>query len=133
MPDGSNLPAITVRVANEKDIDACMELAFLCAEEGAFVEYDREQIFHRVWGALNKQDGLIGVIDGQDGKLEGSILLTIGPPWFGRKPYLEERSIFVHPSFRSARGGRARRLIEFAKWTADRLEMKLLMGVMSTD
>jgi hypothetical protein len=43
-----------------------------------------------------------------------------------------ERAIFVRPEFRSAKGGRASRLCEFAKSTADKLEMPLLIGVLST-
>ncbi len=133
MPDGSTLPAVTVRVANKDDVHAVMELALLCAKEGAFVEYDQTRLLEGIYSALALDSGLIGVIDGKDGKLEGTILLTIGPAWYGRKPYLEEKSVFVHPDFRSAKGGRASRLIEFAKWTADRLDMKLFMGIVSNE
>ncbi len=134
MPDGSTLPAVTVRVANKDDVDAVMKLALLCVKEGAFIEYDEERLLRGIYPALCLDGGLVGVIDGAEpGKLEGTILLTMGPPWYGTKPYLEERSIFVHPDFRSAKGGRARRLIDFAKWTARRMDMKLMVGVISSE
>ena len=44
---------------------------------------------------------------------------------------MEERAIFVHPDFRSAKGGRAAKLCKFAKETADRMEMPLMIGVLS--
>jgi uncharacterized protein YfaA (DUF2138 family) len=44
---------------------------------------------------------------------------------------LEERGIFVHPDFRAAKGGRARKLCEFSKFSAEKLGMPLLIGILS--
>jgi hypothetical protein len=44
---------------------------------------------------------------------------------------LEERAIFIPPEYRGVKGGRARRLCEFAKQAAKAMEMPLLIGVLS--
>ena len=43
----------------------------------------------------------------------------------------EERAVFVYPQYRSAKGGRARRLIEYSIHAADILGIPLIMGVLS--
>jgi hypothetical protein len=44
---------------------------------------------------------------------------------------LEEKAIFIHPDYRNAKGGRARRLCEFSKQVANTLELPLIIGVLS--
>jgi hypothetical protein len=39
--------------------------------------------------------------------------------------------VFVHPDYRAAKGGRARKLVEFAKKVSEKLEMPLMIGVLS--
>jgi len=43
------------------------------------------------------------------------VLLRIGTMWYSDERVLEEKAIFIHPDFRSAKGGRARQLCEFSK------------------
>ena len=51
--------------------------------------------------------------------------------WYSDNPVLEEKAIFIHPDFRSAKGGRARQLCEFSKQVADSLGIPLIIGVLS--
>jgi len=51
--------------------------------------------------------------------------------WYSDAQVLEERAIFIHPDYRSAKGGRARRWCEFSKRTADGLGIPLIIGVLS--
>jgi hypothetical protein len=51
--------------------------------------------------------------------------------WYSDNLVLEEKAIFIHPEYRSARGGRARRLCEFSKHAADTLNIPLIIGVLS--
>jgi hypothetical protein len=44
---------------------------------------------------------------------------------------LEEKAVFIHPDYRTAKGGRARKLCHFAKETADTLDLPLMIGVLS--
>ena len=53
--------------------------------------------------------------------------------WYSDSRILEEKAIFIHPDYRSAKGGRARRLVEFAKRCAGELDIPLLIGVLSND
>ncbi len=133
MPDGSQIRQIVVRVGKPEDLDAVMRIARLAAAEGALLDYEEGVALQTIYESLNLHNGIMGVIEGDNGELEGTILMRVGPPWCGRTQYIEERSIFVHPDFRNAKGGRARRLIEFAKWTAKRLDMKLMIGVLSNE
>lgn len=133
MPDGGDTP-LKVRVGTPGDVHPVMALAMQGADENGFMEPDPERLLETVWACLNLDHGIIGIIDGQEpGQIEGAILLRIGPPWYGKRQFIEERSIFVHPAYRAAKGGRAKRLAEFAKMTARRLDMKLLIGVLSTE
>ncbi len=133
MPDGSQVRQVVVRVGKPEDLDAVMRIARLAAAEGALLDYEEGVALQTIYESLHLHNGIMGVIDGEDGELEGTVLMRIGPPWSGRTQFIEERSIFVHPAFRKSNGKRARRLIEFAKWTAQRLEMKLMIGVLSNE
>ena len=84
-----------------------------------------------MWPALCLQEGIFGLIGAPGQRIEAGVLLRIGRTWYSDKPVLEERAIFVHPDFRSAKGGRAAKLCKFAKETADRMEMPLMIGVLS--
>jgi hypothetical protein len=134
MPDGSpEARQVVVRVGKPEDLDAVMRIARLAAAEGALLDYEEGVALQTIYECLHLHNGIMGVIDGENGELEGTILMRIGPPWSSTTQFIEERSIFVHPDFRKSNGKRARRLIEFAKWTAQRLELKLLIGVLSNE
>lgn len=120
-----------VRLGTPDDVHACMDLSLKACEENGFVNPNPEKLLRELWSGLNLDNGLVGVIDGEDGKLEGGILLRIGSMWYSDSPVLEERAIFVAPDCRSAKGGRARRLCEFSKQVADTLGIPLIIGVLS--
>jgi hypothetical protein len=124
---------LNVRVAQPEEIHDIMELALMVAEENGLTEPDPIKILQDVWGALNLDRGLIGVIGEEGHKPEAVILLKIESLWYSRKLSLVERAIFVHPSYRSARGGRAARLCKFAKLTAAQLDLPLIIGILSTE
>ena len=58
-------------------------------------------------------------------------MLRIGPVWYSNDMVLEEKAIFVDHEFRSAKGGRARKLVDWSKRMADELELPLAIGVLS--
>ena len=123
---------ITVRVGTAADFNEMMRLSIAATEENAFIAPDIPLLANQVWKSLTQQGGLVGVIgDTVGGKLEGAILLNIGPVWYSVEPVLEEKAIFVDPEFRAAKGGRARKLAEFAKTMAEELELPLAIGVLS--
>lgn len=133
MPDDSAqvIERPHVRVAGPAEVDGVMKLALMGCEENQFMEHDPVLVLQDVWAALNMEKGIIGVIGPVGGELEGAVLLRIGNIWYSHHPHIEERAIFVHPSYRTARGGRAARLAEFSMDCADQLGMPLTIGVLS--
>ena len=75
-------------------------------------------------------DELLWTDDSGD-DLEGFVLLRIGNTWYSQADIIEEKTVFVSPKFRSAKGGRARKLCEFSKKVADELGLPLLIGILS--
>jgi len=120
-----------VRIGTPEDIHPMMELALQACDENGFVDPNPQKLLSEIWPALNQDDGLVGIIQDEGGKLEGAILLRIGTMWYSDALVLEEKAIFVNPNFRGAKGGRARRLCEFSKKAADTLGLPLIIGVLS--
>lgn len=73
--------------------------------------------------------GFIGVI-GPVGALEGCIMLTVGSVWYSEEWSLDEHLNFVDPSHRASNHAKA--LISFAKDCADKVGVRLVIGVLST-
>jgi hypothetical protein len=122
---------VNVRIGTPEDIHGIMEIALDMWEELGVVPPSTDKILGEVWEALNQENGLIGIIGDSGGRIEGGVLLRIGSLWYSDDKVLEERGIFIHRDFRAVRGGRARRLCEFSKETADTLGIPLLIGILS--
>jgi GNAT superfamily N-acetyltransferase len=120
-----------VRIGKPEDVHNLMDLAMKACEENGFSNPNPQKLLSEIWSALNLAHGIVGIIEGEDGIIEGAVLLRIGPTWYSDDQVLEEKAIFIHPDYRSAKGGRARRLCEFTKQVADQLGIPLLIGVLS--
>lgn len=123
---------VKVRVGTPEDLEGCMELFIRANEENGIDEIDRQKLFSVVLPSLNREGGMIGVI-GERGYLQGVIMLRIESLWYGSAPILFEKLVFVHPDFRSVKGGRARKLCEFSKQVSDELEIPLIAGISSNE
>lgn len=122
---------VDVRIGTPEDVHDIMELALSACDENGFVDPNPQRLLAEIWPALNLDRGMVGII-GDDGKKpEAAVLLRIGTMWYSDADVLEEKAIFVHPEYRSAKGGRARRLCEFSKQVADKLGIPLIIGVLS--
>ena len=122
-----------IRIGTPDDVHEVMSLAIMVSEENGFLNPDPERILGEVWAALNRDHGIIGIIGEPGAPIEGGVLLRMGHMWYSNSWVLEERVIFTHPDFRAAKGGRAKKLCEFSKSTADALGLPLLIGVLSND
>jgi len=122
---------LEVRIATPDDVHDFMHLAMSGAHENAFLNPSPKRILEEVWPALNLNGGLCGIIGMPGQKPEGGILLRLGKMWYSDEYTLEERAIFIDPEFRSAKGGRARKLTEFAKRMSEQLNLPLIIGVLS--
>jgi hypothetical protein len=123
---------VKVRIATPDEVHQCMDLALLCCSENGVARPNKLKLLDDIWPALNRYDGIVGVIGKKGGMLEGIVLLRIGCLWYSDVPIIEEKAVFVHPKYRSAKGGRARKLCEFSKQVAVGLGYPLVIGVLST-
>ena len=119
-----------VRLADPDDVHELMDVAIQACSENAFVKPNKIKLLQEIWAGANQDRSIIGAI-GEPGKIEGAILLRITDSWYSDDTVLEERGIFILPEFRNAKGGRARRLCEFAKRASEVLNAPLLIGVLS--
>jgi hypothetical protein len=129
MTESAEVPA--VRVGTPDDIHGMMDLAMAATQENAFIEPDIQKLLQTMWGALTRKSGIVGIIGRHGEPFQGAILLVFGELWYSREPVLEERAVFVAPEFRNAKGGRARKLCEFAKAASEELKIPLSIGVLS--
>lgn len=131
-PEAQPQGEVTVRIGTLDDLDAVMELSMLAVEDNGFLGADPQKLLTALYPALCQDHGIVGLTVEQDGRVSGGILLHISTHWYSDAPFLEEKSIFIHPEFRAAKGGRAKQLAEFAKKVSDTLGLPLLIGVLST-
>jgi hypothetical protein len=122
---------LTVRIATVDDMEEIMQLAAMATEENGFLTPNLGKLATEMWPALNMDYGVVGVIGKPGGMIEGAVLLRVGTMWYADGYVVEEKAIFVHPEYRSAKGGRARKLCEFSKKVSDTLGIPLIIGVLS--
>lgn len=77
---------------------------------------------------INVDNALIGVIGGD--QLEAMIYLRLSDMWYSHTTILEDLFVYVDQPFRHTRNAKA--LVAFSKQTADRLQLKLIAGVISS-
>lgn len=122
---------LDVRIGDPSDVDDVMELAMKACDENGFVNPNPVKLLEQIYPALCQDRGLVGIIGKQGEKIEGAVLLRVSKMWYSDQDVLEEKAIFIHPEYRSAKGGRARRLVEFSKEVSDYLKIPLIIGVLS--
>lgn len=122
---------IKVRSAQPHDEEALLEAFREACAEGGLFDMDEELVRAQIRPFLNLENGIIGVIG--DKEIEGYVILAVSTIWYSKEIFLEEYSTFVRPQFRAAKGGRARKLVEFAKKAAERLGLPLLYGILSNE
>lgn len=124
-------PELIVGIATLDDLDDMMELSLMGAAENGISNANPRKILEEVYPALTRQGGLMGKIGPRGGKPQGGVLLRVVVPWYTDQEVLEERAIFIHPDYRSAKGGRAARLCEFSVKASDALGLPLMIGILS--
>ena len=122
---------LQIRVATVDDLGEIMKLAMEVAKENALFDTSPEHLVKIVWPCLTQQTGLIGVIGKRGGEIEGMVVLVVGSLSYSDTPCVEEKCVFVRKEFRSAKGGRAHKLLQFSKRVAEGLSLPLLIGVLS--
>ena len=123
---------LSVRVGTPEDVDGMMQLALAACAENGLTSANPLKLLGEIWAGLSRQHGIVGIIGRSGEQFEAAILLRTEPLWYSDDLTIVERAIFVHPDFRSAKGGRARKLCEFAKQTAEVLQIPLVIGILSS-
>ena len=126
---------IAIRLASDDEVHDVMKLALMAAEENGFLDATAELLLQTVYPSLlgaQHSNGLCGVI-GEPGKLEAFVVLRIGTMYYSPQLCVEEKVVYVHPDFRAAKGGRARKLCEFSKYVAEKMDLPLLIGICSSN
>jgi len=118
----------TVRLASPQDEEKILDLLMLMHEENGLFEMDYDSVREMVRKVLNRENGIIGVIDGEDG-IEAAVCLVIDRLWYAKTWCLNDVFNFVAPKYR--RSTRAKSLISFAKNYSDQVGIPLLMGIVS--
>lgn len=124
---------VMIRIGTELDMDGMMELAMNACAENGFLNPSPARLATEIWPALCQDHGIVGIIGEPGEKIEGAVLLRIGTMWYSDSPVVEEKAIFIDPEYRSAKGGRARKLCEFSKKVSDSLGIPLIIGVLSNN
>ena len=122
---------LVITIATPDNVSEIMDIAISAFNENGFLDASPARILQEIYPALCPDHGLVGIIGTPGGPIEGAILMRIGKMWYSEVDVLEERFVFIHPNYRSAKGGRAAKLCEFAKKTSDTLGIPLIIGVLS--
>lgn len=131
MTDQKKQDDLEIRIGVPEDLDGLMKIAMMACEENGFLDPNPGKLAAEMWPALHQDHGIVGIIGPKGGEIEGAVLLRIGDMWYSDTQVVEEKAIFIHPEYRSAKGGRAKRLCEFSKRVADTLGIPLIIGVLS--
>lgn len=122
----------TVRLGIPGDEDQIYKLMCLAYEEQPIFPLDEDKMREMIKHCVNRKGGFVGVIDGEDGKLEGYIIAVLSQFWYTKAWHLEELSNFVRPDLRALRPGHAKNLINYAKAFADVMDYPIIIGILST-
>ncbi len=126
-----SVDALKVRTGTPADLDAVMSLALAACEDNELTNASPRKLLEEIWPSLHLDHGIMGLI-GQ-APLEAAILLRVDSMWYSEAPCLIERSIFVDPKYRAAKGGRACLLCDWARSVRSALDMPLLIGIISSE
>jgi hypothetical protein len=120
-----------VRMASMDDLDEIMQMGRELHAENGLMSWDEGKVKTAAVNALRGVDGVVGVI-GSD-PIQAMIYLCLRQYWYAQDgdAHLEEFLAFVRPEFRKSNNAKA--LIEFAKSSARRLGVPLLIGIVSNE
>jgi hypothetical protein len=124
---------VKVRIGTPEDVHNVMSLVEAAYEDNGITGADKIKILHEVWSALNLHHGVVGIIGEPGQELEAGVLLRTQEMWYSSNPSLIERIIFVNPKYRNAKGGRAAKLMDFAKEMAIELNLPLVIGIITSN
>lgn len=121
-------PPAPVRLALPHEREAIFNLMLEAYADNGRGNVSHHKLMSVIDRTLGRQGGLMGVIE-EDGKLVALVALCLSQYCYTDDWHIEELINYVHRDYR--RSTHAKSLIRFAKWTADYLNVELLMGIIS--
>ena len=119
-------PLAKVRAAVPEDFENIMELCEQIYEENGAVNVDWGIVENKIIQGVNGVNSCVGVIGNP---IQGMIYLQFSSLWYSNDLVLEELFLYVPKEYRNTRNAQA--LLEFAKDCSDRLNVPLLIGIIS--
>lgn len=109
----------SVRRGGPEDRQAILELLLIdIAENAAAVApVDEQRVLDQIDAGMPDKAGMIGVIDGPDGKPVAAVIMVPLMHWWSRAYYYQEATLFVHPDHRKS--DHIRDLLRFQRWFVD--------------
>lgn len=117
-----------LRIATPDDFQEIFRVCCLLHKENGQHPFSEEKCRHVIWRGCNRDSAIIGVI-GPSSNIKSVIYLSFEPVYYSDDWQLVELFNFVRPDCRKS--DFAKRMIGFAKDTADSLGADLLIGVIS--
>lgn len=126
----------SVRIAGPQDEAILMELLLQDLRENAerIAPIDEGRVLGHVQAGTRQMGGIVGVIDGPNGRPVALCILIPVQWWWSRSYYIQDVVNYVHPDHRASR--HIHDLIQFERWIADEWSKKfgyriyLLCGVL---
>lgn len=104
-----------VRMASPRDEDALFDVLMALNEDNGFgIPVSPDRVMAQIRLGTRRQGGLIGVIEGTNGRINGTIGLFISQMWYTDQYHLAEMWLFVRPDSRD--GKIHADLFGFAEW-----------------
>lgn len=125
----NEISAPVVRYALPADYPHIIEMSEELHRENGHSTIDYPIAEAAIMDAINGNKALIGVI-GPVGALQGIVFLRFASFWNSSDIFLEELFVYVPPPYRKTPN--AKTLIKFMINTADRLDLPLFTGVLSS-
>lgn len=130
---------VTVRVATIDDEQDVYDLLLLWWKEHAahVAPIAPERLAHDIKLCTRENQGTVAVVDDNDGRPVGVILMVLTQWSFSNAWFIRELYTFVHPDHRKSR--HAQDLVQFGKWSADEwsrqfgYQMHIVISVLTQD
>jgi hypothetical protein len=129
-PETTPLPTPTVRYAVADDYPQIISMSEELHEENGHMNIDYDVAEAAIMEAINRNRAIIGII-GPVGDIQGIVFMRFASFWYTRDVMLEELFLYVPPAYRKGTGN-ARALLKFALGASDKLDLPLMIGVLSS-
>jgi hypothetical protein len=117
-----------VRLATMEDLPRLLKFCEQLHEENGISKIDWDVGVPFLVQGIRRQGAIVGVI-GPVGAIEGMVFLQFSRFWYSKDDILDELFNYVAPEYR--RSNNAKALAKFAKDCSEKIDIPLLIGILS--